>query len=567
VLVGADNVEDIYELSPLQRGMLLHSIHDGAADMYLSQQTYMADGVLDTDVLVRAWQAVVAGNPVLRTSFHWEGLDKPLQVVHRAVTLPVTHHDCSGESPARQQELLARLRADDAAAGFDTTVAPLQRLAVVRLAPTRFCLVWTYHHLLMDGWSIPLFMGGLLAHYRALLTGGPPPPSPRPFRDYIAWLSGQDLEHSRSFWTEYLGGTAPNALLPLRDWDPRCGTGAVDRRDILLPDPWPRDLRAAAVRHRVTTSTMVQAAWAVVQRRYSARADIVFGAVTAGRPPELSGADQIIGVFANTLPMRITVPDHGDLGQWLRLLQQQQALMRRSEYTPLADIKRWAGLAGRQLFDSTLSIENYSATLDESLLIAEVQFRLEMLYDKISYPVAVTVKPDRGVVQFVVHRERFAPSFIDEAVAALQATLQALTTATTMAELVAAAGPAAPVTIAEPATAAVPDPVTRTAPADPTTPTERAVAAVFAEILGLEATELDVTANFFELGGDSFDAVRAIGRIEGASVALLAARPSVRELAAALAPDDAGPADLDAEIERLEQLLASKRAEKTERPQ
>src|SRR5574342_708256 len=180
--------------------MLLHSMHDGAADMYLRQQTYTADGDLDTDVLVRAWQAVVTGNPVLRTSFHWEGLDKPLQMVHRAVTLPVTHHDWSGESPARQQELLAWLRADDAAAGIDSTVAPLQRLAVVRLDPTRFCLVWTYH-LLKDGWSIPLFMGNLLANYRALLTGSPPPPSPRPFRDYIAWLSGQDPEHSRSFWT------------------------------------------------------------------------------------------------------------------------------------------------------------------------------------------------------------------------------------------------------------------------------------------------------------------------------------------------------------------------------
>ena len=529
--MGISNVEDIYELTPLQRGMLLHSVHDGAADMYLSQQTYRADGPLDPDALVRAWQAVVDAHPALRTSFHWEGLDKPLQVVHRAVTLPVHRHDWSDVDERQWDKRLEQVRADDSAAAFDLTAAPLQRLHLIRLGPDRHYLTWTFHHLLMDGWSVGIFLSDLLAHYRRLTAGGPPPPPSPPFRGHIAWLQRQDPEAARSFWVDLLAGVTPSRLSALKPDSPWGGTGAVDQRHTALAAPVAGGLREAAARHRVTVGTLIQAAWAVVLRRYTDTAEVTFGAVASGRPAELAGVDRIVGMFANTLPARITVPDGGDLGIWLRDVQHMFARTRRYEHTPLVDIKKWVGVSGRPLFDSTISLETYPSVVDGG---DRLTFRQVTLHEKISHPVALTIAPETATVQLVTHRDRFEPGFVDEVGARLDATLEAMATAERIGAVASAAGPLA-----------VPAPVRRAGPGTrdtaAATALEASIAAVYRDVLGL--AEVDVTTSFFELGGDSFDAVRAAGRIDGASIGTLASHPSARELAAALAPGEpAAPA-------------------------
>jgi amino acid adenylation domain-containing protein len=528
--VGTSNVDDIYELSPLQQGMLLHSAHDGAADMYLSQQTYTAVGELDTDVLVAAWEAAAQAHPALRTSFHWQGLDRPLQVVHRNVPLPVFRHDWTGVDREQELKRLEQLHTDDRAAGFDLAAAPLQRLHLIDLGPDRHGLVWTYHHLLMDGWSVPIFFGEVVAQYRRLAAGTPPPPPPPPFRDYIAWLQRQDLEAPQGFWREYLGGVRPSRLAPLRPWDPRRGTGPVERRMVDLPADVATGLREAAARHRVTFGTVVQAAWALLLRAYTGRAEVTFGCASSGRPVDLPGVERMVGMFANTLPVRVTVPDDGDLGGWLRDLQRQQARTRRYEYTPLADVKRWAGAPGQQLFESLIVLENYGLTVDATGITSRLTFQREALYDKISFPLTMTIAPGAvSELQLLIHRDRFEPGFIDDVLTRLQATFAALSTADRIAGTTAAAGPMAAVT--EAPERVRPEAASPIAP--PATATEEKVAEVFRETLG--RADVDVETSFFELGGDSFDAVRAIGRIEGASLGMLAVHPSVRALSAALA--------------------------------
>lgn len=535
--MDTSNVEDVYELSPLQRGMFLHSAFDGAVDMYLSQQTYLAEGNLDPEKLVDAWQAVVACHPALRTSFHWEKLDKPLQVVHRKVELPVFRHDWSDVDEDQQGKRLEQLRAEDAAAGFDLTVAPLQRLNVVQFGGGRFALVWTYHHMLMDGWSIPTFIGDLLGHYRAMTAGGPRPPSAPPFRDYIAWLQRQDPEASKGFWVDLLASVEPGRLVPLRPSDPLAATGPVDRRSARLPQPVMDGLRRAAARHRVTLGTLIHAVWASVLHRFTEGPEVVFGCASSGRPPELPDVERIVGVLVNTLPVRVTVPDGGELGPWLRQLQDTYATMRRYEYTPLADIKKWAGVAGQQLFESILSIENYSIDIGTEIGGAAGQpvFRGHGLYDKINYPIALTITPEVGGIQLVVHRDRFDLRFIDDALFRLLAVFDALTTADRVEDLTRAAGPV--VTAPRPAVPPTSAPSRDGEHTAPATPLEEQIAEVFREVL--DTADVDVTTSFFELGGDSFDAVRAISRIAGASVGALAANPSVRELAAALSPTPA----------------------------
>jgi hypothetical protein len=564
--VTATNVEDIYELTPLQRGMLLHAVHDGASDMYLSQHVYIVDGRLDAGALIQAWRLVFESHPALRTSFHWDRLDKPLQVVHREVLPPAQREDWSGLDDDVQRAQLDLLMARHRAAGFDLTAAPLQRLHLIRLGDDRHALAWTHHHLLLDGWSVPLFMNEVMTQYQALTVGGPPPPPAPPYRDYIAWLQRQDMDAAERFWKKTLAGVPPSRLVPMRPPDPRRGTGAVERRVVSIAGAIEAGLHDASLRHQVTLNAVLQAAWSVVLHRYTGRSDVVFGCVSSGRPSELRDVDRIIGMFVNTLPVPVSVPADGGLREWLRGIQDTFAAIRRYEFSPLSDIKRWASAPGQQLFDSLLVLDNYSFTVEAgSSMAGQLTVRSRTTYDKVSVPLALILTPAPvSEMHLLYHRDRFESGFADEILGCLLATLDAITRAERVEQVVSAAGSMpdlVPVRDAEheaPAWAGGP---ARGPAVPPATPEEEAIAAVYRDIL--ELTEIDVTESFFDLGGDSFGAIRAVGRIEGATVTMLALNPSARDLAAAVAMAGRDEVDdeLDAEIAELERQLAKKTAQ------
>jgi len=554
--VATTNVEDIYELSPLQRGMLLHTVHDGSSDMYLGQHVYIVDGRLDTEALVQAWREEIAAHPSLRASFHWEDLDKPLQVVHREVVPPVHRADWSDLDEDAQRVQLDLMMVKDRAEGFDLTTAPLQRLHMVRLGEDRHALALSHHHLLFDGWSVPLFMNEIMARYQALTAGGPLPPPAPPYRDYIGWLQRQDPAGAEAFWKKTMAGTAPFRFAPQRPVDPRQGTGLVERHVVDIAGAVEDGLREAALRHRVTPNALLQAAWSVVLQRYSGGSDVVFGCVSSGRPADLPDVDRMIGMFVNTLPIPITVPADGELGPWLRAIQQTNAEIRRYEYSPLSDIKRWAGAPGRDLFDSLFVLGNYAFLIEvDDDRAGRLSVRSQTTYDKVSVPLSLIVTPAPiSELHLLYHRDRFDPEFIADVCDRLLAVIDALVHADAIAPVLEAAGPA-------PEMPAEPDEQGSSPGSGPRhaeTPEEEAIAAVYRDIL--EVSEVDVTASFFELGGDSFGAVRAVGRIENATLAMLALNPSVRALALAVAnvdPGEGGDA-LDAEIAELERQLAEK---------
>jgi surfactin synthase thioesterase subunit len=526
------NVEDIYELSPLQQGMLLHSLYDGAADMYLSQHTFIVTGPLDVDALLEAWHDAATVHPVLRTSFHWEGLDKPLQVVHRELALPAARHDWSDQDEVQQDESIDKLRAQEQAAGFDPAVAPLQRLNVIRLAADRHAVVWTYHHILIDGWSIAVFLDWVMMRYRHLTVGTPSPPPAPPFRAYIAWLQRQDLNAAREFWTSRLAGMTDAPLLGLRPDDPLSGTGEVERRRLPMPVDLISALQETAARHRVTLGTVIQAAWAVTLYHLTGRAEIVFGCASSGRPPELPRIEAMVGLFANTLPVPVAIPgDDADLGEWLHGIQNDYAAMRRYEYSPLSDIKRWAGKPGQQMFDSLLVLENYSVTAGAEAQVGDyMALTTRSVFDKIDVPLTLTFTPEPPEKQLLLHLGRFAPGYSDHVVGLVDTVLAAMLTADHVGQIVTAPGPR-PTSIPSQTATGSDDAQPAALPQDPH-PREDEIRAVFAEIL--EVPEVGPNASFFELGGDSFAAVRAIGRIEGATIGMLAAHPSARALAHAM---------------------------------
>ncbi len=352
----------MYPLSPVQQGMIFHEQYAPDSGMYVSQFVLGLRGRLDPAVLRRAWERVLDLRPVLRTGFLLEGVPGPVQVVLRCGEVPWELLDWRGLPRAEQEEGLRRHLAAARARRFDLLDPPLMRLALVRTADEAWQLAWSHHHLVLDGWSIPLVLQDVLACYDALLEGAAPTlPHRRPYRDYVAWLLRRDPSAAEAYWRGALHDfTEPTPLGADRHLPAGPDTGGVHgtvRREVGAGATGA--LRAFAREHRVTLNTLVQGAWALLLGRGSGEGDVVFGTAVSGRPPELAGMEQMIGLFINTLPVRVRVDGHARVDEWLQALHRGQTAARAYDHTPLAEVQRWSGVpAGQPLFESIVAFEN-----------------------------------------------------------------------------------------------------------------------------------------------------------------------------------------------------------------
>ncbi|WP_370963939.1 non-ribosomal peptide synthase/polyketide synthase [Amycolatopsis sp. cg9] len=355
-------VEDIYPLTPLQAGMLFHSLVDHGSNAYFDQFRLRLAGVGDPAALAEAWQRVVDRTPILRTSTVWDGVDEPLQRVHRDVRVPVTHHDWRGRQPEEQQAALTDLLAADLAAGMDLTSPPLMRLAIARLTDDEVQLLWTSHHVLLDGWSTAQVFGEVVEQYAAIADGRAARLVPRrPFRDYLAWLADQDHSEAENHWRAALSEFTTPTPLPY-DRQPREAHRA-ESADAVLVELTPEEsagVHAAAKAAALTVNTVVQGAWAVLLSRYAGESDVLFGTTVSGRPENLPGVEAMIGMFINTVPTRVEVRSGQPAAEWLRELQTAQAEARRHDFLALSQVQAFSGVpAGTALFDSVVVFENY----------------------------------------------------------------------------------------------------------------------------------------------------------------------------------------------------------------
>ncbi|MFJ4523403.1 non-ribosomal peptide synthase/polyketide synthase [Streptomyces sp. NPDC088810] len=356
------DVEDLLPLTPLQEGMLFHRLVGGPDDVYVDQAALLLDGVTDPDALAAAWQRVTDRTPALRTSVVWEDVPVPLQIVHRHVTVPVEQSDWRDLDAEERDRRLDRLRADDLARGLDLGTAPLMRLTLVRLPDDRLHLLWTSHHLILDGWSLAQVLTDVFEEYAAL-TAGAETPSPvrRPFADYVRWLAGQDTGAARAHWRSVLAGFATPTPLPVdRVRRPGHETRSGRVHTAGLSDEVSARLARTARAAGLTLGTVVQGAWALLLSRYSAERDVLFGTTVSGRPDDLPGVESMVGMFINTLPTRVRVDGGRSAAAWLRELQEEQAEARRFAAVSLAELTSFSDVpAGSPLFDSMVAFENY----------------------------------------------------------------------------------------------------------------------------------------------------------------------------------------------------------------
>ena len=409
------HIEDAYPLSPAQEGILFHSIYAPNSSVYVLQM-YCTLRKLNVAAMQQAWQAVVDRHQILRTAFVWDNVAKPLQVVGRKVEVPWRMLDWRDLPDAEQSMRFESYLKQERDLGFKLAEAPLMRMSLIRIDEETYKFVWNHHHLLIDGWATFLVLRDFFIAYDALTQGRTPQFAPAPaYRNYIAWLQKHDLSESETFWREMMKGFRAPTPVGLRLGDGKIpAEGYGDLRKLVSTERT-EAVQAFARQHRLTLNTVVQGIWSLLLGHYSATRDVVFGATAAGRPTDLAGIEEMVGIFINVLPMRAVLEMESPVAAWLKKLQERQFEVRQYEQTPLAQLQRWSEVPrGLPLFNSILSFENYPIDdsiqqYTQSLDISDVHN-----YSQSNYPITVIVAPHASLVVRMVYDRRY---FDDAAVA------------------------------------------------------------------------------------------------------------------------------------------------------
>ncbi|MGH9968986.1 MAG: condensation domain-containing protein, partial [Pyrinomonadaceae bacterium] len=357
------SIEDSYVLSPLQEGMLFHSLYAPHHAMYVRQIILTLHEVVHVPALRRAWDHVFKRHPILRSSLRWKGISEPVQEVHARIELPFEQLDWRVFPADEHDERLRNFLWEQRRRGFELSKAPLMRLKVLRLADVDFRMVWTFHHILSDGYSDVLTMKELFAFYDSFCRGQELHlEDPPPYREHCNWSRQPVSERAEEYWREKLiGFTEPTPL--------GMGSGSVSAEDsdaelgeqsLKLPADLTARLKLLARAHDLTLSTMLQGAWALLLSNYSGQADVVFGGVRGCRKSALDGkgAASIVGPFINTLPIRVKLSPDSILLSWLKELRQQWVNLRDYEHTPLVKVLDYSELSrGTPLFESAVAYD------------------------------------------------------------------------------------------------------------------------------------------------------------------------------------------------------------------
>jgi surfactin family lipopeptide synthetase C len=387
----AQNIEDIYTLSPTQQGMLFHILSAPDSRMYVEQTVCTLHATLNISAFEQVWQQVIDRHPSLRTAFVWQGLNQPVQIVHQQAKLAIAQYDWRELSTTEQEAQLQSYLEADQKNGFDLAQPPLMRLALIKTEVDTYQFIWSICHLVLDAWCVNTILKEFLSCYEALCQGQILQLQPsRPYRDYISWLKQQDLSEAEVFWRKYLQGfTTPTSLTA--DW--KSQQEGFNQQQVQLSLATTEALKSLAQQHHLTLNTLLQGVWALLLSYYSHEADVVYGTVVSGRPPTLLRVSSMVGLFINTLPVRVLVSGEASLLSWLKELHSQQLSILRYECTPLVQIQNWSQVPpGIPLFQSILVFENSSANIS-SLPTGNLRIDHVRSFINSNYPLVLLVKP------------------------------------------------------------------------------------------------------------------------------------------------------------------------------
>jgi thioesterase domain-containing protein len=500
------NIEDVLPLLANQHVLVLFSGLPGDEDPGFLQVRFTLTGTLDEHRFAEAWRTVVQQHPALRTSIHERDGGSPLAVVRRTVTVPLDVMDWRSRDPDERSAALASLLEEDRRRGLDFSVAPAMRLAVIRMTDTSAEVVWTCHHILVDGWSSAIVLEDLMEAYHAgdSSTLSVPPEQRGALRAYVQWVTGRDPGSTGDWWRGQLQGF--DGAEPLYvDVDPAASASGFASHAIDLPDALTGRVLELAAAANVTPSTVMMASWSLVTALLTGEPEPVFGTTVSGRTAPVDGIDRLVGYLSNAVPVRIGAQPELRITEWLQGIRDQQFAMQPHEHASLDDIARWCGVPGhRRLFETFLVVENFPLADANATDLRLSGFRSGLTS---SSPVTVAV----GMAQpWFVHlrydlrrlSDRGARAIADQFVATLEAVTRAPDR--TVAEVRQAAGDRVGALV----TRVIDD---RTDGVAPRTETERVLTEIWSSLL--DRTDIGVGDDWFAIGGSSLTAVALFGAI------------------------------------------------------
>uniref|UniRef100_UPI00140896CB condensation domain-containing protein n=1 Tax=Paenibacillus turpanensis TaxID=2689078 RepID=UPI00140896CB len=354
---GAE-IQKVYPLSPMQSGMLFHSITDRDSHAYFEQMVMRLKGHLDKVAFVESFQRLIQRHEVLRTIFIYDQVKKPLQVVLKERKAEVRFEAAYPMEAGEQAEYEKRWIEQDKKRGFDPTSDLLMRVSVLQTGNEEYTVIWSHHHILMDGWCMSILFGEFFEIYKALCAGQALSlPAPAPFSQYIDWLEKQDKARASAFWKTYLDGFGQTTPI-LKSAHAARGDYVYNVFSRVLDAEQSAALLEAAGECKVTLNNFMQSAWGVLLQKYNHTQDAVFGSVVSGRPAELAGVEEMIGLFINTLPTRVRSEGVETFAELAAAFHEASAQARSYEYYPLYEIHAERSLK-EGLFDHLIAFENF----------------------------------------------------------------------------------------------------------------------------------------------------------------------------------------------------------------
>ena len=360
---------------------------------------------------------------------HWQDLEKPYQIIDRNVTLPWREEDWSAISPEEQESRLILFLDGDKKAGFDLTLAPLMRVALLKFSDREHHLVWSFHHLLLDGWSLMIVLNEVFRSYEAFCEGKHPNlASVRPFRDYILWLQSQDHAQAEKFWRKSLAGFTAPVNLNLNRKEPG-GESNYERIRIELSAALSTAIQNVARQNQMTPNIVVQSAWALLLSRYSGQSDVVWGTTFSGRPTSLPGSEQMVGLFINTLPLRAKLDPLEPLIAAMKRLQAMLVEVAEHEFTPLVSLRQWSEVPrSQELFETLVVFENYPMRDAVLKIGGELEIHNPRAFERANYPLSLVVIPGSPMsLEFYYESKRFDAQTVSGMLRHLQGLLESIT--------------------------------------------------------------------------------------------------------------------------------------------
>ncbi len=392
LFIEQKEIVDIYPLSPMQEGMLYHYLLEANSQSYFEQVSYRIEGNLNLKYFEQAWNYVIQNNEIFRTIFRWVGVEKPVQIVLKHVPFKVLYRDLSEVPSEEQENELMKLRDEDRQNQFNLEQGSLMRVINCKLKDNVNEIIWSFHHILIDGWCIRFIMKELFTAYQQLENGiYLQPLNKYKYKNYIEYINQQSKNEVYQFWKEYLEDLELPTLLPT-DYMKKQEIQQVSRVYTYLTCEETKVLNELAKNEKITVNSIVQTALGILFQRYSNSKDVVFGAVVAGRPALLPGVEEMIGLFINTVPVRVKNDSNTQVITLLHQIYQESIIRQDYEHAGLVDIKKYCGVKGETpLFDYVIAYENFGESKQGSKIDSEFKFYNTSGFEMSNYDLAFRV--------------------------------------------------------------------------------------------------------------------------------------------------------------------------------